>query len=137
MPPVPPSMSARLPQHHPHRRLLLRHLCHGSAIHAEDSVLWLSRAEAPIAATPCPSLPDRKDNCPVVWYVGVIIRYPLRNKDKGVCRTHEGVLVRYQRKVGMTSSQHGPYGLGQTRATMAMTMKSKVVRRSNLQTISV
>ena len=29
------------------------------------------------------------------------------------------------RKVGMTSSPHGPYGLGYTRATMTMTMGSK------------
>ncbi len=27
-----------------------------------------------------------------------------------------------RRKVGMTSSHHGPYGLGYTRATMAVTM---------------
>jgi len=54
----------------------------------------------------------------------------LRNKEKGACRTHEGLPVRYWRKVGMTSSPHGPYGLGHTRATMAMTMGSKAVRRS-------
>ena len=30
-----------------------------------------------------------------------------------------------RRKAGMTSSPHGPYGLGYTRATMAMTMSSK------------
>ena len=30
----------------------------------------------------------------------------------------------------MTSSPHGPYGLGHTRATMAITMGSKAVRRS-------
>jgi hypothetical protein len=51
-------------------------------------------------------------------------------KEKGACRTHEGLPVRYWRKVGMTSSPHGPYGLGHTRATMAMTMGSKAVRRS-------
>ncbi|KAG2481151.1 hypothetical protein PVAP13_J683449, partial [Panicum virgatum] len=50
--------------------------------------------------------------------------------EKGACRTHEGLPVRYWRKVGMTSSPHGPYGLGHTRATMAMTMGSKAVRRS-------
>ncbi|KAL5798388.1 hypothetical protein ACOSQ2_003235 [Xanthoceras sorbifolium] len=38
--------------------------------------------------------------------------------------------VIYWRKVGMTSSPHGPYGLGHTRATMAITMGSKAVRRS-------
>ena len=54
----------------------------------------------------------------------------LRKKEKGACRTHEGLPVRYWRKVGMTSSPHGPYGLGHTRATMAMTMGSKAVRRS-------
>ncbi len=55
---------------------------------------------------------------------------PLRNKLKGACRTHEGLPVIYWRKVGMTSSPHGPYGLGHTRATMAITMGSKAVRRS-------
>ena len=54
----------------------------------------------------------------------------LRNKLKGACRTHEGLPVIYWRKVGMTSSPHGPYGLGHTRATMAITMGSKAVRRS-------
>ncbi|KAL0288649.1 UNVERIFIED_CONTAM: hypothetical protein Sradi_7093500, partial [Sesamum radiatum] len=44
--------------------------------------------------------------------------------------THEGLPVIYWRKVGMTSSPHGPYGLGHTRATMAITMGSKAVRRS-------
>ena len=71
-----------------------------------------------------------KASRPVVWYVVVIVRAPLRNKEKGACRTHEGLPVRYWRKVGMTSSPHGPYGLGHTRATMAMTMGSKAVRRS-------
>src|SRR5690606_38036735 len=33
--------------------------------------------------------------------------------------------VTSRRKVGMTSSPHGPYGLGYTRATMAVTMGSK------------
>ena len=33
--------------------------------------------------------------------------------------------VRDWRKVGMTSSPHDPYGLGYTRATMAMTIGSK------------
>ncbi|KAL0288685.1 UNVERIFIED_CONTAM: hypothetical protein Scaly_2723200 [Sesamum calycinum] len=41
-----------------------------------------------------------------------------------------GLPVIYWRKVGMTSSPHGPYGLGHTRATMAITMGSKAVRRS-------
>ncbi|KAI3475655.1 hypothetical protein L1887_62898 [Cichorium endivia] len=45
-------------------------------------------------------------------------------------RTHEGLPVIYWRKVGMTSSPHGLYGLGHTRATMAITMGSKAVRRS-------
>ena len=30
-----------------------------------------------------------------------------------------------RRKVGMTSSLHGPYGLGYTHATMVMTIRSK------------
>jgi hypothetical protein len=55
---------------------------------------------------------------------------PARNKEKGVCRTHEGLPMRYWRKVGMMSSLHGPHGLGHTWATMAMTMGSKAVRRS-------
>ena len=71
-----------------------------------------------------------KASRPVVWYVVIIVRAPLRNKEKGACRTHERLPVRYWRKVGMTSSPHGPYGLGHTRATMAMTMGSKAVRRS-------
>ncbi|KAL9409185.1 hypothetical protein AB3S75_047549 [Citrus x aurantiifolia] len=41
-----------------------------------------------------------------------------------------GLPVIYWRKVGMTSSPHGPYGLGHTRATMAITMGSKAVRWS-------
>ena len=71
-----------------------------------------------------------KASRPVVWYVVVIVRAPLRKKEKGACRTHEGLPVIYWRKVGMTSSPHGPYGLGHTRATMAITMGSKAVRRS-------
>ena len=35
-----------------------------------------------------------------------------------------------RRKVGMTSSPHGPYAQGYTRATMAGTKGSKVARRS-------
>ena len=72
----------------------------------------------------------RHEGQKMVWNVVVIVRAPLRNKEKGACRTHEGLPVRYWRKVGMTSSPHGPYGLGHTRATMAMTMGSKAVRRS-------
>ena len=34
------------------------------------------------------------------------------------------------RKVGMTSSPHGPYGLGYTRATMVVTMRCKVATLS-------
>ncbi len=37
--------------------------------------------------------------------------------------------VTSRRKVGMTSSPHGPYGLGYTRATMAVTMGSYSARR--------
>ena len=71
----------------------------------------------------------------VVWYVVVcgFDRHDSttsRSESKGACRTHEGLPVRYWRKVGMTSSPHGPDGLGHTRATMAMTMGSKAVRRS-------
>uniref|UniRef100_A0A8R7PY01 Uncharacterized protein n=1 Tax=Triticum urartu TaxID=4572 RepID=A0A8R7PY01_TRIUA len=44
-----------LPQHHPRRRLLPRHLRHDRAIHAADSVLGLARAGAPVhpVARPC------------------------------------------------------------------------------------
>ena len=35
-----------------------------------------------------------------------------------------------RRKVGMTSSHHGPYGLGYTRATMVGTEGSKLARAS-------
>ncbi len=35
--------------------------------------------------------------------------------------TLEGLPVISRRKVGMTSSHHGPYGLGYTRATMVVT----------------
>ncbi|KAK8497396.1 hypothetical protein V6N12_018891 [Hibiscus sabdariffa] len=44
--------------------------------------------------------------------------------------------VIYLRKVGMTSSPHGPYGLGHTHATMAITMGSKAVRRSESRKIA-
>ena len=37
----------------------------------------------------------------------------------------------------MTSSPHGPYGLGHTRATMAMTMVQKAVRRSKSRKVAV
>ncbi len=40
-----------------------------------------------------------------------------------------GLPVISRRKVGMTSSHHGPYGLGYTRATMAVTMGSYFARR--------
>ena len=38
-----------------------------------------------------------------------------------------------QRKVGMTSSHHGPYGQGYTRATMDGTEGREVARRSKSQ----
>ena len=38
-----------------------------------------------------------------------------------------------RRKVGTTSSHHGPYGQGYTRATMAGTEGSEVARRSESQ----
>jgi hypothetical protein len=77
-----------------------------------------------------------KSSRPVVWYVVVIVHAPLQNKEKGVCRTHEGLPMRYWRKVGMMSIPHGPYGLGHTRATMAMTMGSKAVRQSKSRKIA-
>src|SRR5260370_30987088 len=39
--------------------------------------------------------------------------------------TLEKLPVTSRRKVGMTSSPHGPYGLGYTRATMAVTVGSE------------
>ena len=36
-------------------------------------------------------------------------------------------------KVGMTSNHHAPYDLGYTRATMAVTKRSEVVRQSGSQ----
>ena len=39
--------------------------------------------------------------------------------------------VTYGRKVRMTSSPHGPYELGYTHATMAMTVRSDGASRSN------
>ena len=39
--------------------------------------------------------------------------------------THRGLPVINRRKVGTTSSHHGPYGLGYTRATMERTEGSK------------
>src|SRR5512137_1018749 len=49
--------------------------------------------------------------------------------------TLEELPVTSRRKVGMTSSPHGPYGLGYTRATMAMTMGSQVARPSRSQKV--
>jgi hypothetical protein len=40
-------------------------------------------------------------------------------------------------EVGMTSSQHGPYGLGYTCATMAITIGSKALRRSESRKIAL
>ncbi|KAK4411977.1 hypothetical protein Salat_2997400 [Sesamum alatum] len=64
------------------------------------------------------------------------IRYPgdddvelTAEKDSAFRRSARWCVI-YWRKVGMTSSPHGPYGLGHTRATMAITMGSKAVRRS-------
>ena len=41
-----------------------------------------------------------------------------------------GLPVTSRRKVGMTSSHHGSYELGYTRATMVLTERSEVVRWS-------
>ena len=38
-----------------------------------------------------------------------------------------------RRKVGMTSNHHAPYGLGYTRATMAVTERCRAVRPSESQ----
>ena len=38
-----------------------------------------------------------------------------------------------RRKVGMTSNHHAPYGLGYTRATMAVTQRSECVSKSEPQ----
>ncbi len=47
-----------------------------------------------------------------------VVRCGISTSTSGYCRrTHVGLPVRYWRKVGMTSSPHGTYGLGHTRAT--------------------
>src|ERR687895_2897146 len=47
--------------------------------------------------------------------------------------TLEKLPVTSRRKAGMTSSPHGPYGLGYTRATMVVTMGSKGASLSQSQ----
>src|SRR5690242_15773787 len=47
--------------------------------------------------------------------------------------TLEKLPVTSRRKVGMTSSPHGPYGLGYTRATMAVTVGCEGATRSRSQ----
>jgi hypothetical protein len=54
--------------------------------------------------------------------------YPLL--PSGEPGTLRGLPATSWRKVGMTSSQHGPYVQGDTRATMATTAGSEAVRRS-------
>ena len=44
-----------------------------------------------------------------------------------------GLPVTNRRKVGTTSSHHGPYVLGNTRATMAGTKRSEAARQSKSQ----
>src|ERR1044071_6501781 len=52
--------------------------------------------------------------------------------------TLEKLPVTSRRKVGMTSSPHGPYGLGYTRATMAVTEGCKrATFRKSRKTVSV
>ena len=48
-------------------------------------------------------------------------------------RTLAELPVTNRRKVGMTSSHHGPYVQGYTRATMAETERSEAARRSKTQ----
>src|SRR5260370_7729757 len=48
--------------------------------------------------------------------------------------TLEKLPVTSRRKVGMTSSPHGPYGLGYTRATMAVTVGCEGAPRHPPQT---
>ena len=47
--------------------------------------------------------------------------------------TQTGLPVTNRRKVGTTSSHHGPYVLGHTRATMAGTKRSEAARQSEPQ----
>ncbi len=47
--------------------------------------------------------------------------------------TQVGLPVTNRRKVGTTSSHHGPYVLGYTRATMAGTKRSEAARPSESQ----
>ena len=49
--------------------------------------------------------------------------------------TLRGLPVISRRKVGMTSSHHGPYGLGYTRATMADTKGCEAARWSQSQKV--
>ena len=55
------------------------------------------------------------------------LRGKLRQVELG---TLIGLPVTSRRKVGMTSSHHGSYELGYTRATMAATERSEAVKRS-------
>ena len=48
-------------------------------------------------------------------------------------RTLAGLPLTKRRKVGMTSNHHAPYGLGYTRATMAGTKSSEIVKWSKSQ----
>ncbi len=60
-------------------------------------------------------------------------RNPRLQLPSGLAGHSEGTAGDKRRKVGMTSSPHGPYVLGYTRATMAVTVGSQVARPSRSQ----
>ena len=85
----------------------------GAFGNAETGAAWLSSArvvrcwvKSRNERNPCPQLP-------ALW-VGTLGRLPVTNR----------------RKVGMTSSHHGPYGQGYTRATMVGTEGCQAARWS-------
>ena len=57
-------------------------------------------------------------------------RNPYVQLPAGEPGTLDGLPAQAERKVGMTSNQHGPYVWGDTRATMAGTEGSHAARRS-------
>ncbi len=82
----------------------------GQVLHGCRQLVSLDVGLSPAtSATPIPSCQHVK--------VGTLGRLPVTNR----------------RKVGMTSSHHGPYGLGYTRATMAGTEGSELARVSKSQ----
>src|SRR5690606_21478171 len=91
----------------------------GSFGNSDTGAAWLSSArvvrcwvKSRNERNPCPSLPAIR--------VGTLGRLPVTNR----------------RKVGMTSSHHGPYGQGYTRATMGDTKGCQAARWSSYHKVS-